>query len=240
MLIAAGIVSVAVAVVAGLFYTGVVQLNHPSAARYPVRGVDVSSYQGVIDWPVLAGSGISFAYIKATEGSGDQDEFFARNLAGAGEAGLRAGAYHFFSFDSPGATQAGNFIATVPKLEGMLPPVVDVEFYGDHAGRPPGVAEVRRELGVLLAALADHYGVRPVIYATGDTYDRYIAGAFGDCDIWAPDWFGTPSLSDGRGWTFWQYSNRTHLAGYSGPEWFIDLNVFNGTAAEFEKYGTGA
>ena len=77
------------------------------------------------------------------------------------------GAYHFFSYDSPGETQADNFIAAVPREPGALPPVVDVEFYGDKAADPPAAADVHPQLDALLRCLEAHYGVRPILYATG-------------------------------------------------------------------------
>ena len=142
-----------------LLYTGVLQLNHPSRERYPVRGVDVSSYQGEVDWPLLASQDIQFAFIKSTEGSSLQDPCFDANWEAAAESGLRVGAYHFFSFDSPGNTQAELFIRTVKPVEHMLPPVVDVEFYGDKAKNPPEAKEVEEQLTVLLNALEAQYGV---------------------------------------------------------------------------------
>ena len=117
---------------AGLLYIGVLHINNPSRTKYPIRGVDVSHYQGEIDWERLAGEDISFAYIKATEGSGHKDEMFDRNWSEAQTTGLRIGAYHFFSLDSAGADQAENFCSTVTAVDGMLPPVVDVEPYGGY------------------------------------------------------------------------------------------------------------
>ena len=125
-------------VLAFLVWNGYLLLNNPSRERYPVRGVDVSKYQGEIDWPVLAEQEISFAFIKATEGNSHVDARFAYNYEEARKTGLRVGAYHFFSFDSGGDTQAENFIRNVEAFEGMLPPVIDLEFYGDKAENPPG------------------------------------------------------------------------------------------------------
>ena len=234
--LAAGLAAL-LAVAGGLLGTGVLWFTNPWPDDYPVRGVDVSAYQGEIDWRTLAGQDIAFAYIKATEGSGHVDRYFAANFEAARQTGLRVGAYHFFSFDSAGATQADNFIAAVPKADGMLPPVVDFEFYGDKEKNPPDAAAARRELNVMLNALEGHYGVRPVIYATGKSYEMYLAGQYGNYDIWIRDILAHPELPDGRDWTFWQYSNRGRLAGYSGEERYIDLNVFGGTAEAFALYG---
>ena len=86
---------------------------------------------------MLSAQSIQFAYIKATEGSSLVDEYFAQNWKDAHETPLYVGAYHFFSFDSPGQSQAENFIATVPDTENALPPVIDLEYYGDKAKKTP-------------------------------------------------------------------------------------------------------
>ena len=120
-------------------FQGYILLNHPSRRQFPVRGVDVSHYQGSIDWNVLKDQGMEFSYIKATEGSGHTDGRFLENWDGARDAGIRAGAYHFFSFDSPAKNQLEHFINTVPAYREMLPPTVDFEFYGDKKVNPPPV-----------------------------------------------------------------------------------------------------
>ena len=186
---------------------------------------------------MLARQDIRFAFIKATEGSTFVDEHFVANLAGANAAGLRVGAYHFFSFESPGVLQADNVIRTVPAQDLGLPVVVDLEAYGKFGLSPAPPDHVRRELGVLLDRLAATYGHRPVVYATAESYDRYLAGAFPDADIWIRDTWREPALSDGRPWTFWQFSDRHRLAGYAGEEPFIDMDVFAGSQVEWEAYG---
>lgn len=227
----------AAVVLACLFYFGVLRLNHPTTKRYPVRGVDVSVYQGAIDWQSLSQQGIRFAFIKATEGSAHTDPRFVDNWAQAQKAGLRIGAYHFFSFDSPGETQAENFIKAVPPAAGTLPPVVDLELYGEKKKDPPDQTAVRPELSVMLSELEEAYGKKPILYATAKSYRLYLADAFAEYDIWIRDVLREPKLPDGRAWTFWQYTDRARLEGYQGEERFIDLNVFCGTEAEFEAYG---
>lgn len=236
LLLTSVIAVLATVLLAILFYNGVFHLNNPSLNEYPVRGIDVSSYQGEINWRILASQGISFAFIKATEGSSHTDRNFLVNYEQACETLLRVGAYHFFSYDSPGETQANNFIGVVYPSENMLPPVVDVEFYGDKEANLPDIAATQMELEVLLGMLEEHYGLKPVIYATEKSYSLYIAGEFEEYDIWIRNVFTQPSLSDSREWTFWQYSAREQLHGYSGDERFIDMNVFNGTEVEFSVY----
>ena len=219
-------------------YFGVISLQSPSVLRFPARGVDVSSYQGDIDWATLSKQGISFAFIKATEGSGHSDDYFVPNLEGAEKAGLRAGAYHFFSFDSEADTQFANFISVVPKGSMSLPPVIDFEFYGGyHDGNLPDVNKARGSLYEMTQLLKGHYGVTPIIYCGEKMYDVFLNGQseFADNPIWIRNIFREPSLSDGRAWTFWQYSNRTVLPGIARE--YVDMNVFNGGFDEFSKFG---
>ena len=93
---------------------------------YPVKGVDVSEHQKDIDWKGLASEDISFAFIKATEGSSYVDKRFEENWKHANRTDLKVGAYHFMSYDTPGKSQAENFIKQVHWRFGMMPPVVDV------------------------------------------------------------------------------------------------------------------
>lgn len=216
-------------------YSNDTEVEPPDPARYPVRGVDVSRYQGVIDWNVLAAQDVTFAFIKATEGSSHQDPCFAYNWAEARNSGVYVGAYHFFSYDSSGDTQAQNFIDTVGMNEGTLPPVVDLEFYGDYYDAPPDKAETRKTLNALLMALETYYGKKPIIYTTPRAYYSYIlGGGYGEYPMWIRDVHVKPFVK----WSFWQYSDQGVLEGYDGvqrdqTEAFIDLNVYNGTMSGF-------
>lgn len=219
-----------------MVWNGVVILNGLSAIKYPVKGIDVSSYQGEIDWQTLSGENISFAFIKATEGSSFVDKRFAYNFEEAQKTHLAVGAYHFFSYDSAGETQAQNFINTVKPYEGMLPPVIDLEFYGDKEVNLPTREYVDEQLQAMLQTLEDHYGQKPIIYATEKSYSLYLAGDYEEYDIWIRNVITKPELSDQRKWTFWQYTNREKLNGYQGTEKYIDMNVFNGSTQEFSEY----
>lgn len=219
-----------------MVWNGIIILNGFSAGKYAVRGIDVSSYQGQINWEELAGENISFAFIKATEGSSFVDKNFAYNFEEAQKTILAVGAYHFFSYDSEGATQAQNFIDTVAPYEGMLPPVIDLEFYGDKELNLPAREDVDCELKAMLQALEAHYGQKPIIYATEKSYGLYLSGDYEEYDIWIRNVITKPEISDNRTWTFWQYTNREQLSGYHGDEKYIDMNVFNGSVQEFNEY----
>jgi lysozyme len=220
-----------------LWFEGIIIPNAISAKLYSVKGVDVSSYQGEIEWDELQIQDIRFAFIKATEGSNFVDNYFVENWKEAEKTTLRIGAYHFFSFDSAGKTQAQKFIQTVPNTIQALPPVIDVEFYGDKEKNPPEHSKVQKELHSMVEMLEKHYGKGVILYTTKEVYELYIKNSFAQCDIWIRDVFTKPTLSDNRNWIFWQYTDRERLEGYSGDEMFIDVNVFYGDEEEFAEYG---
>ena len=210
-------------------------INRYFVWKYPLRGVDVSHYQGKISWEALKAQGIDFAYIKATEGSEHEDERFRENWQEAGESKMLAGAYHFFSFDSSGVSQAEWYIRTVGDLDGKLCPAVDVEYYGGKEMNPPDRDETVRQLRQCLETLEGHYGKKPVIYTTYKVYRRYIEENFGDYPLWIRNVY-YPPWDLGEDWQSWQYMDTAVLEGYEGAEPCIDLDVFAGTEAELKEY----
>ena len=233
------VIQVAIVVVVSLFYFGILAFNNPSDKDFPVRGVDVSSYQGEIDWNVLSRQGIGFAYIKATEGGSLQDKQFPINFTEASKTGLFIGAYHFFRFEDTADSQFANIIKTVPQDAHMLPVAVDVEFYDGNDKNPPPKETVVSEINALLEKLTAYYGKKPVIYATPEAYDLYVAGGFPDYSIWYRDVISYPTLSDGRRFAFWQFSNRSRFTGYHGTERYMDADVWNGGIKEWEQFVNG-
>ena len=207
-----------------------------AAEGYEVRGVDVSHYQGNIDWKKLAGEDIDFAFIKATEGSGHVDTGFYENWEAANATELKVGAYHFFSFDSPAETQAQLYIDTVGDLSGNLIPVVDIEFYGDKFSNPPDEEDLVKELKTMLTLLEAEYGVKPMVYTTYTFYYKYLAGELDGYPLWIRNVYFSPNLDMRGKWTFWQYTDQAVLNGYSGAEENIDLNVFYGSLEDLDEY----
>ena len=191
-------------------------------------GVDISSYQADVDMEKLKEQDIRFVYIKASEGSKLQDDKFASNWENALKAGLPSGAYHFFSFDSPGSTQAENFITAVgDDIKGRLLPVVDVEYYGDKEKNPPEKEDVIRELTVFLNAVEDKYGVKPMIYTGAGIYEKYLSDLAPEYKFWISSLYTPLGWNYHGDWYIWQYLNRGRLEGCSGGEQYIDLNVLN-------------
>ena len=194
----------------------------PSRASYPVQGIDVSSHQGQIDWPKLRGQGVDFAYIKASEGGDFRDKAFARNWAAAGRAGIRRGAYHFFTLCRPGADQAANLLAAVPPDADALPPAVDLEFLGNCSKTSRMTpADLRRELKVFLDRVESRTGQPTFLYLTQEFDEAYQVSANFDRPLWLRRIILEPKFGS-RPWTLWQASNFRRLDGINGR---VDWNV---------------
>ncbi len=225
----------AVTCIALLFYCGVLHFNNIDREKYPIIGVDVSSYQGEIDWNELSQNDIRFAFIKATEGSSFVDPLFEKNRREAQMTDLRIGAYHFFSFESSGANQAKSFCNTVKKVENMLPPAIDVEYYGKfNSADDIDVSAIKKELRDCINVIEKEFSVKPIIYVTQKSFEEIVQDDFSDCCLWFRSVYG--KVPRNVPWTFWQYSNRHVLTGYNGKERYIDMNVFYGTEDEFRAF----
>ena len=196
----------------------------PLLAGYSVHGIDVSAYQGRINWPEVARNRVRFAFIKASEGSSLRDPRFARNWRNARAAGVLCGAYHYFQPNRDGATQAELFERTVPLAPGDLPPVLDVEAASFH-----DVAVMRREVAVWLRLVEAHYGVRPILYSNHSFYQHHLAGHFDDYPLWLAHYeVARPALARSR-WIIWQHSDEAYVPGIRGV---VDFNVFQGSFNE--------
>ena len=101
--------------------------GYPKPTDYPIHGIDVSKYQGTIDWNAVASSGVKFVWIKATEGGDHIDERFQANWQGAKQVGIPHGAYHFMYWCRKPIEEATWFEENVPVEADALPPVLDVE-----------------------------------------------------------------------------------------------------------------
>ncbi|MCT7373688.1 glycoside hydrolase family 25 protein [Chelativorans salis] len=200
-----------------------------------VHGVDVSRWQGEIDWATLRAHGANFAYIKATDGGDHLDPMFKKNWRAAAEAGLRRGAYHFFYWCRTASEQADWFIRNVPKVQGALPPVLDVEWNGtSRCKKRPSRSQVLEKMQVFMDKLERHYGQRPIIYTAPDFYRDNLRGEFSDYPFWLRSVAAHPSkVYPDRKWLFWQYSGSGLSNGVDGK---IDLNAFHGGEDEWHRW----
>ncbi len=195
--------------------------------RYPVRGIDVSSHNGPIDFDQVAESGIHFAMIKATEGATFLDPSFSGNYRNAKAAGLKVGAYHFFRFETSGYMQALNLLNSVRGLDLDLPLVIDIEEWGNPYTRP--TATIRQEVREMAEILvSEGYGV--MIYTNKDGHSRYVEGYLDDLPLWICSFTDPPTSAQ---WHLWQFSHKGKVPGIKGR---VDLNTFIGDTAQFNAY----
>ncbi len=209
----------------------VVACNSPSKKKYPVYGIDVSHHQGKIDWDSIEAQGISFAYLKATEGQSHKDTKFVEYWATTTGRSFKKGAYHFFSFCKDGASQAQNYIESVSLVPGDLPPAIDLEYAGNCKKgfeTPKLIAEIRTYLNII----QEHYSTAPVIYTTNRFYKEIVFEYFKDQNIWIRNTYFNPSFSNRKKWLFWQY-NVGPFPGITGD---VDQNVFNGSLERLNSY----
>lgn len=203
---------------------------------HPVHGIDISVWQGEIDWQTARANGVNFAFLKATEGGDHLDPAFAHNWQAAAAAGVPRGAYHFFYHCRPATEQARWFTRNVPDDPSALPPVLDME-WTPRSPTCPGkrpAAEVRAEARSFLAALTRAYGKRPILYTTVDFYRENELWRLDGTDFWLRSVAEHPSDSfPGQHWLFWQYSGTGLVPGIAGK---TDLNVFAGNRDQFVRW----
>ncbi|KQT88331.1 GH25 family lysozyme [Aurantimonas sp. Leaf443] len=207
-----------------------------SAHQYPIHGIDVSKYQGTIDWATARRGGVSFAWLKATEGGDRVDSRFSENWQAAGRAGMPRGAYHFFYHCRPGIEQAAWFIRNVPKDPRALPPVIDVEWtpFSPTCTRRPPREELVREVTAMSDALQKHYGKKPILYVPIDVHRERLVGTFRGHDFWLRAVKDHPhNVYEDRDFRFWQYTATGSVPGVNGE---VDRNAFAGTVQDWKKW----
>jgi lysozyme len=194
-----------------------------------VRGIDVSHYQGVIDWGLVAEAGMAFAFIKATEGTSEVDPQFQDNWSGAKAAGLLRGAYHFYQPGEDPRQQAESFLSAVQTVPGDLPPVLDVEIPGDPS-------EIIAGIQAWLAAVQQETAKAPIVYTSPSFWAQLGASVsgFGHFPLWIAEYGVTaPKIPEGwTTWTFWQFSESGSVSGIEGS---VDLDLFQGTLLDLQQ-----
>jgi len=201
-------------------------------AEYEIHGIDVSKYQQIINWDLVRqmkvdGIQIGFAFIKATEGNGNQDRYFKRNWNKARESGVSRGAYHFFLPTKSGRTQAENFMRAVNLEKGDLPPVLDVEqTYG--VGNEALKSRVKEWLDIV----EEHYHVKPIIYTNVEFYKAHLQDDFDGYPLWVAHYLQQRKPRIHRDWHFWQHSESGRVNGIASR---VDVNVFYGDSTEFKS-----
>ncbi|MDP2803980.1 MAG: GH25 family lysozyme [Phreatobacter sp.] len=203
---------------------------------HPVHGIDVSKYQGAINWEQVRAAGVSFAFIKATEGGDLLDTRFRENWEASRRAGVPRGAYHFTYWCRPMADQIAWFKRHVPIEPDALPPVLDVEwnFQSPTCPRRVPVAVAQAKMREFLHAMERHYGKKPIIYADIKFHREVLASnEFAEYPFWVRSVAAVPQdRYPGRRWAFWQITATGRVAGVNTP---VDRNVFAGTREQWQQ-----
>ena len=202
-----------------------------------VEGLDVSGYQPDTNWTKVKQSGRAFAFIKATEGTGYVNPYFAQDWKGSKAAGVLRGAYHFFHPETDPVAQAKHFVSTVGPLGyDDLPSVIDLEITGGV-----GAGTIASRTKTFLKEVEDATGKRPILY----TYVSFWASTLGNpagfegYPLWIANYgVNCPNVpGDWKEWPFWQYTSSGGISGVNGGN--VDHNVFNGTLDELIAFATG-
>ncbi len=213
-----------------------IDFGHDAPHKRDVHGIDVSKWNGEINWRSVKKSGVAFAFIKATEGKDVLDTKFSEYWRGAQRANLAHAPYHFYYFCSSPDEQADWFIRNVPKESMSLPPVLDVEW--NHQSKTcsyrPSAVEVRRMMKRFMDRIEAYYGKRPIIYTAVDFHRDNLVGYFQDYHFWVRSTAEPPSETYAdRRWAFWQYTSTGRIPGIENK---TDINVFAGNRANWKNW----
>lgn len=188
------------------------------------QGIDVSKYQGKIDWGKVAKSKkVKFVYVRATEGTSIKDPNYKSNVDSARKAKLLVGSYHVYSSKTSAYTQFANFKSVVSKKKQDLIPVLDIEGY--HCGNLD-MARVNK----LLELMEKEYGAKPMIYTSEKLYKEYFSGKkYSAYHIFVAKYKGSPSIR----YTLWQHSRSGRISGITGA---VDLDKFHPKHSLYDLY----
>ena len=179
------------------------------------QGIDVSKFQGTINWRKVKASGkVKFAYIKATEGTTIQDHMYRRNIDSARAAGILVGSYHLYSKLTTAQEQFKNFKSVVKKSKQDLVPVLDIE---EKYNKGLKMARVDK----LLELMEKEYGMKPMIYTSEKVYWEHFHGKkYKSYHIFIANYRRYPSTR----FTLWQHTNRGKVSGIKGG---VDMSKFH-------------
>ena len=197
---------------------------------YSMHGIDVSHYQGDINWKMLKQTRqgkfpVEFIFMKATEGGDFSDDRFVANFDSAKVHGFIRGAYHFYNPKTDADKQADFFIRSVKLEPGDLPPVLDIEM------KSKDVKKLQQDLKIWLRKVENHYGVKPIIYASYKFKTKYLNDSvFDSYPYWIAHYYVDSVRYQGE-WKFWQHTDVGTLPGIDEK---VDLNIFNGSSSELK------
>ncbi|PAK99909.1 lysozyme [Lentilactobacillus parakefiri] len=200
--------------------------------KYPIRGVTIDQSNGYIDFESLKNKGISFVYLKATQGAAFTDDSFESNFQRSQGSQLPIGVYHYFSFTSSPVAQFKNFVRQVKDNTGSLPICIQIQYYGTFDQSTVHWQTARKEVSQLSHLLRQYYK-RPVVISTTQQIIRHLKLKANDkTQFWLTDGqIGHPNA----GATFIQADDK---AGYKLDRQlvFLPMSVFNGSRRQWRGY----
>lgn len=193
-------------------------------------GIDVSEYQGKIDWSAIGTLEehypLRFVFIRATVGNDRLDKRFKKNWQGAKSNKLIRGAYHYYRPNENSFEQATLFIKTVTLKPGDLPPVLDIE----QLPKNQSVERLKIGLKRWLTKVEAHYKVKPIIYTGEKYYDDFLKEEFSEYLFWIANYnFYRERMEDD--WLFWQFTEKASVSGIEGN---VDVNIYNGDLQQLQ------
>ncbi len=197
-----------------------------------VHGIDLSHFNGDVEWSVLQEleNRPHFIVFKATEGVDYLDPAFKKHWVAARKHGFIRGAYHFFVAHDDPIAEAQWYIKNVPLQQGDLYPIVDVE--RAKKNEKPGL---KKRLQQFLSLIKKHYGVSPIVYTGPHFWNTYIGESLHDGELWIAQYeVDEPSIPTGwKAWSFWQFTQEGKVSGVAKP---VDMNRFSHSQREFEQF----
>lgn len=193
-----------------------------------LTGIDVSHYQGEVDWSTVSQQPIHFVFIKSSQGHATVDSQYKNNWQQTAQTELLRGVYHFLDPSVDATAQAEHFAATTQGDFGDFPPVIDIEAFEKQSAD-----EIIQVLDVFISHLEDRFGCRPMIYTSPGFWDQLDNHRFGEYSLWLADYASQPKLPNGwDNWIFWQFESNGELAGIKGK---VDKSRFAGDAEKLQR-----
>jgi lysozyme len=200
-------------------------------------GIDVSHFQGIIDWTKVKKAGIQFAYLKASEGVDIRDASFARNRAACQVNGIPTGAYHFFRAKDSVPQQVELFVQAIGQLQaGELPPVLDIEAPKDWTSLP--IATRSAIVEQWLDEVSKKLNTTAILYIGNSVFTDVLGApaALASRPLWIAQYPRIPKSQPTfpkvfKTWRFWQHSMTGSVNGISTS---VDLDRFNGDLKELQ------
>lgn len=200
--------------------------------NYSVWGIDISKYQGNINWNEVVetnkdDNSISFVFIKSTEGLNLKDPNYRKNYIASRKKGIITGTYHFFNPMVDAKQQADFFLKNSYYQKGDLPPVIDIE-----TGTNLPKKQIKQGLLKFIKQVESVLHVKPIIYTNADYYKLRLTPEFDNYPLWVAHYFEKERPEVNRKWHFWQYADNARIKGINHK---VDVNVFNGELEDLHQ-----